>query len=114
MTFYPLEQLANLHDGYKESFEINGIRLLLIQQQDAVFLVENKCGHFGVPLEDGRLQNDSITCKGHGIEFSLKTGEIINRPWENCDPIRIFAVVYQGDAVGVELGSEGDAPNSSS
>lgn len=76
---------------------VNELNLLLIYQSDKYFLIENKCGHFGVPLSDGEISDAEITCSQHGIRFSLLTGEVVNRKFENCDRIKIFKLHQQDD-----------------
>lgn len=68
--------------------------ILLVINQSKAYLIENKCGHFGTPFFtlqqlNARLENNEIVCSEHGISFDLKTGHIVNRPYENCDPIKI-------------------------
>lgn len=65
--------------------------LLLVISQGRYHVIENKCGHFGVPLLNAELHENEIICAEHGISFDLDSGEIINRPYENCDPIKVFA-----------------------
>ena len=105
MPFYALEKTENLHNGYRRHFDIADQALLLIQTEDIVHLVENKCGHFGMPLEAGELKEGTIVCPQHGISFSLETGELANRPWENADPIKIFEITYRDGYLGVVLDS---------
>jgi nitrite reductase/ring-hydroxylating ferredoxin subunit len=76
---------------------IDGKQLLLINRNPNFYLVENKCGHFGIPLQTGCIEGEEIICSGHGISFSLETGEIVNRPYETCDPIRTYEVVVQDE-----------------
>jgi nitrite reductase/ring-hydroxylating ferredoxin subunit len=103
MAIHFLEQLGALHDGYMRGFEVGGHPVLLVQQNGVCHAVRNRCGHFGVPLHTGYLKPGVIGCVGHGIEFSLETGAIVNRPWENAEPIAVYKVVIEGDRVGVEL-----------
>ncbi|MBT7409033.1 MAG: Rieske 2Fe-2S domain-containing protein [Methylococcales bacterium] len=70
---------------------MNKIDLLLINYHE-FYLIENKCGHFGISLADGRLTDNAIVCSGHGISFDLVTGKKINRPYENCDDIKTYPV----------------------
>ena len=72
-------------------------QLLLIINKGKPHLIENKCGHFGVSFVDegkvkGKLRDNEIICAEHGISFDLDTGEIVNRPYENCNPIKVFAI----------------------
>jgi len=78
---------------------INNKDLLLIHQQSSFYLIENKCGHFGVPLSDAKIKNNEIICSHHGISFSLDTGLVVNRPYENCDPIQLFTLSIENGAI---------------
>jgi nitrite reductase/ring-hydroxylating ferredoxin subunit len=44
-------------------------RLLLIHQNGVCHLLENKCGHFEVALDEGSLEDGAIRCPIHGITF---------------------------------------------
>lgn len=102
-VFHPLEKQENIFEGYRKVFEVGEILLLLIQNNGKTSLIENRCGHFGHELESGRLDANTIVCPQHGISFSLETGEIINRPYENADPIKVFDIVSRNGFVGVIL-----------
>ncbi len=82
----------NFSEANMYPVHIQGMNLLLIHQEKKHYLIENKCGHFGIPLTDGELTSNEIICSGHGISFSLTTGEIINRPFEQCDAIKTYKV----------------------
>ncbi len=103
MNFHPLEKKENLFEGYKKVFKVGEISLLLIQHNQNTALIENRCGHFGFKLELGEVEAGTIACPQHGISFSLKTGAIANRPYENADPVRIFDIVCQDGFLGVLL-----------
>jgi len=95
-------QIASLDDYpddgiYKISQ--NNQSLLLIIKQGRPYVIENKCGHFGVPLENSQLRDNEIVCPKHGISFDLDTGKIVNRPYENCDPIRVFSLKLVGKKI---------------
>lgn len=93
---YPMLLLGKISEFQGKAMTeltLNGLSLLLICQNKQFYLVENKCGHFGLPLHTGELIDNEIICAHHGISFSLITGEVMNRPYENCDKIRLFPVV---------------------
>ena len=71
---------------------IEAVNYLLINQSGKYSLLVNQCGHFGVSLLDADLELNTIICSGHGISFDLTTGEIINRPYENCDKLKTYEV----------------------
>ena len=102
MTFHRLATRAELFDGYKQAFTVNGVAVLLVQTEGKIYAVENKCGHFGIALDIGRLIGARIQCSQHGAEFDLLSGEVTNHVVAQCDPLRTFAVVLRGDDVGIE------------
>lgn len=103
MTFHRLATRADLFDGYKQAFTVNGTAVLLVQTEGKIYAVENKCGHFGIALETGRVTGIRIQCSQHGAEFDLSTGQVINHVVAHCDPLRTFLVVSRGDEVGIEI-----------
>ena len=83
--------------GSLTELNLNGLNLLMINQEGEFYLVENKCGHFGVPLTDAEVAGSGITCSQHGIRFSMITGEVLNRKYEKCDKLKTFKVIQQDD-----------------
>jgi len=86
-----------------DSFLIGESSLLLIIHHGQYHVIENKCGHFGVPLSNGLIDGNEIICSQHGISFDLDTGKVVNRPYENCDPIKIIPVNKSGNMLYLEL-----------
>jgi len=103
MTFHRLATRAELFDGYKQPFTVNGIAVLLVQTEGKIYAVENKCGHFGIALDTGRLVGARIQCSQHGAEFDLSSGQVTNHVVAQCDPLRTFVVAARGEDVGIEL-----------
>ncbi|OOZ40683.1 hypothetical protein BOW53_06635 [Solemya pervernicosa gill symbiont] len=103
MPFHSLEKVEALHDGYQRSFEVNGLQLLLIHQQGRSYLIENRCGHFGVPLDRATLYEQSIECNQHYIRFDLNNGEVLTPNAGQCDPLRIFETVIEDGQIGFTL-----------
>ena len=75
---------------------INEKQLLLVHHNDHFYLIDNQCGHFGVPLTDAQIKNKQIICAQHGISFNLETGLVVNRPYENCEPIKTYSLTKEG------------------
>lgn len=103
MRFHRLEARANLFDGYMRAFNVDGASVLLIQNRGRVHAVENKCGHFGIPLEHGTLLDNAIRCRQHGAQFDLATGAVLNHVVAQCDPLRVFELRFDGNDVGIVL-----------
>lgn len=81
--------------------ELDDLAVLVIRSDDTVHVIENRCGHFGVRMEDGEIRDHTIVCPQHGIAFSLMTGENVNRPWEDCDVVRVFEAEVVDDIVWI-------------
>ncbi|MEJ2442588.1 MAG: Rieske (2Fe-2S) protein [Exilibacterium sp.] len=100
MTFYPLEKLHLLYDGYIRPFRIAGRDLLLVQDQGRTYLIANRCPHMDAPLTFATVRNGLLRCPMHGIEFDLLSGGARS----GClSPLEKFAVVYEGNLLGVML-----------
>lgn len=100
MAFFPLEKSHRLHDGYQQSFFVDGVKLLLVQEGDDTHLLENRCPHMDSPLTDGNVQSGYIRCPMHGMEFSLSSGESKNGGG-GC--IKTLELSYEGNQIGVNL-----------
>lgn len=90
-----------LGEESKKAVQLDGHRILILRHQGNIHVVENKCGHFGVPLDDGRLEEGNIYCAVHGVGFDLGKGEVINRAQENCSPIRVFPFEIRNGQIGI-------------
>lgn len=104
MTFYPLEKLHNLREGYRQVFQVEQLNLLLIEYNGKRLLFDNACPHAAHPLSSGTIENDVIRCPLHGIAFSLKTGQaenVENFSAKQC--IRFYSFAYRDNVIGVEL-----------
>ncbi|GEM_PF-3880812 len=90
--------IARLSDHCKDGIydiNINNESLLLIRHQRKYYLIKNKCGHFGVPLNNAHLSDNTIICRQHGISFDLESGFIVNRPYENCDALQVYPLFVE-------------------
>lgn len=104
MKFFPLEKLSRLEHGYRKTFSVAGRNLLLLQDEDQTYLVENRCPHQGAPLEKGPVRQGVITCPYHRLDFSLADGRHINNSNFSCqNRLLCFKPEYQQDTVGVLL-----------
>ena len=98
MTFYPLEKIHRLYDGYQQAFTVAGKDLLLIQDSGEVFLLRNACPHLSAPLTYASINNGVIRCPMHGIDFQLRSGCALLSP---IGPLEKFEPVYEGNQLGI-------------
>lgn len=100
MTFYPLERLMHLYDGYQRVFRVAGKSVLLIQDEGRCYLLLNQCPHQLRPLDRATVSKGTITCPHHGMCFSLTTGQT-NDGCNNA--LQSLTIAYEGQQLGVYL-----------
>jgi len=83
-----------------------GEPVVLVRQGDDVFAVAATCTHYGGPLADGLVVDNTIRCPWHHARFSLRTGEAEGAPALN--PVSCFNVRRQGDVVAITRKIEAD------
>jgi nitrite reductase/ring-hydroxylating ferredoxin subunit len=103
VRFYLLEKLINLHDGYRREFKIDERQLLLLQEQNELYLIEAFCPHRGHSLAGATIQNHTVRCPLHGYQFALRDGSLRLAGEEPCRALRRFDVVYRETDLGVML-----------
>ncbi|NIB41194.1 Rieske (2Fe-2S) protein [Pseudomaricurvus alkylphenolicus] len=101
MTYYPLEKLHQLYDGYQRAFRVQGLELLLIQDQQRTYLIENRCPHMDAPLTYASIRDGVIRCPMHGIEFNLDSGQ--GRAPGCLQPLKSYTPVYEGNTIGIVI-----------
>lgn len=100
MAFYPLSKLHRLVDGLRESHQVAGREILLIQEEGKTHLIDAICPHAGASLRNSSCNGRIMRCPAHGLGFDLNTDLCIEQPKFR---LRRYAVAYHGDTLGVEL-----------
>ncbi len=61
-----------------------------------------KCPHLGGPLNEGTLEDSTVTCPWHGSEFDVCTGAVLRGPAK--EPVKAYKVTIEGEMGRVETG----------
>src|SRR5580700_2377369 len=48
--------------------------ILVIEEQDRVYTLDNRCPHMGFPLDRGSVEDGILTCHWHHARFDLASG----------------------------------------
>ncbi|KAI3604949.1 Ferredoxin reductase (plasmid) [Cupriavidus necator H850] len=91
--------LAKFADGAMLLGHVHGEPVLLRRRGDDVFAIGAFCTHYGAPLADGLLVDDTVRCPWHHACFSLRTGEALRAP--AMDPISCWRVEQRDGIVYV-------------
>jgi apoptosis-inducing factor 3 len=91
--------LAQLADGAMLLGHVGEQPVLLARRGREVFAIDAICTHYGAPLAEGLLVEDTVRCPWHHACFSLRTGEALRPPALN--PLASWRVEQQGDRIVV-------------
>ena len=91
--------LPSIPDGGTLLGEVNGEPVLLARRGGDVFAIGAFCTHYGAPLADGLLVDETVRCPWHHACFSLRTGQPLRAP--ALDPVDCWRVEQQDSSVYV-------------
>ena len=52
----------------------DGLELLVLCVRRRFTVIENRCPHLGLPLDDARVVGRTLVCASHGYKYSLSDG----------------------------------------
>jgi len=93
----------SLVDGVPLLGTIEGDSVILVRRDAEITAIGATCTHWGGPLAEGLIVDDTIRCPWHHACFSLYTGEALRTPALN--PVAAYDVV-QRDGVVVVIGKK--------
>src|SRR5918992_4842121 len=93
--------LAELPEGGQLLGHSGGEPVLVVRRGEEIFAVGATCTHYGGPLAEGLVVDDTVRCPWHHACFSLRTGEAVRAPALN--PVTRWAL-ERGDGLGFVVG----------
>ncbi|MDQ2736879.1 MAG: FAD-dependent oxidoreductase [Pseudomonadota bacterium] len=72
--------LTSVKEGSMRLGHARGEPVILVRRGDVVHAVGAVCTHYGAPLADGLLVEDTVRCPWHHACFSLRNGEVLRAP----------------------------------
>jgi len=89
--------LTDVADGAMLLGHAEGESVLLARRGDEIFAIGATCSHYGGPLAEGLLVEDTVRCPWHHACFSLRTGEPVGAP--ALSPVACWRVERTSDRV---------------
>jgi len=90
---------------------VDGEPVLLARRGNELFAIGAVCSHYGGPLADGLMVDDTVRCPWHHACFSLRTGEPVRAP--ALDPVSCWQVEFQDGSAYVGKKIESAKPRPS-
>ena len=84
----------SLKDGEKLLGHANGEQVLLARVKGEYLAIGATCTHYGGPLAEGEVVDDTVRCPWHHACFSLRSGEALRAPALN--PVACWRVERRG------------------
>src|SRR5882672_8255566 len=91
--------IRDLRDGSMIPGQADGEGLVLVRRGDEFFAIAAHCTHYGGPLAEGLVVDDTVRCPWHHACFSLRNGEALRAPALN--PIACWRVEKQDGKIYV-------------
>ncbi len=95
-TGIPVNSLA---EGVPLLGHVQDEPVILVRRGAEVFAIGATCSHYGGPLADGLVVDDTVRCPWHHACFSLRTGEALGAP--ALSPIAGYEIVQRAGQVFV-------------
>lgn len=81
--------------------EIDRIPIAIFNLAGQFYAIEDNCPHQHLPLADGLVENDTITCPYHGAKFNIMTGAVLCPP--ACDDLKTFPARLNDGKIEIEI-----------
>jgi nitrite reductase/ring-hydroxylating ferredoxin subunit/uncharacterized membrane protein len=99
--FKPAMAEKDLVEGKPQRVEVDGQPILLLRAKSVIYAVGAVCSHYGAPLEEGKLVDETIQCPWHLSRFSLLDGSVKEGP--ACAAVPCYDVKTVNGQVQVKM-----------
>src|SRR5262245_41955920 len=91
--------IDRLADGQMLLGHVGQEAVLLVRRSNEFFAIGATCSHYGGPLAEGLLVDDTVRCPWHHACFSFRTGEALHAP--ALSPVARWQVELRDDRIFV-------------
>jgi NADPH-dependent 2,4-dienoyl-CoA reductase/sulfur reductase-like enzyme/nitrite reductase/ring-hydroxylating ferredoxin subunit len=100
--------VGDLADGHMLAGHVGDDAVLLARRGNEFFAIGATCSHYGGPLADGLMVDDTVRCPWHHACFTLRTGEVLRAP--ALSPLTCWAVELRDGRLFVTTKKDVPAP----
>ncbi|HZD35536.1 MAG TPA: Rieske 2Fe-2S domain-containing protein [Nitrososphaeraceae archaeon] len=95
--FVKVADIKDIRPSQMKEIQVKEEHICLVNLDGKYYAIGNVCTHEGGPLVDGTLEGFEVECPWHGSKFDVRTGEVINPPASEPEPI--FEVKVDGNNI---------------
>lgn len=95
---------ASLREDKPARVVADGVAIVLVKREGAIYAISETCPHLGGPLSEGKLVGNAIQCPWHGSQLALDDGHVVNGP--TAFPARCYDVRVRDGHVEVRARGE--------
>jgi NADPH-dependent 2,4-dienoyl-CoA reductase/sulfur reductase-like enzyme/nitrite reductase/ring-hydroxylating ferredoxin subunit len=92
--------ISDVRDGGMVGGHVGEDAVLVARRGNEVFAISSTCSHYGGPLAEGLIVDDTVRCPWHHACFSLRTGQAVGAPAFN--PVSCWRVEQTNGKVVVQ------------
>ncbi|MEQ9619172.1 MAG: non-heme iron oxygenase ferredoxin subunit [Deltaproteobacteria bacterium] len=93
--FEKIAKVSEVPPGEVKSFVVGNEMVAVCNVDGKFYAFRDECTHQALPLSDGILEGNKITCIYHGAEFDVETGEALCLP--ATDDVETYPVKIEGE-----------------
>jgi nitrite reductase/ring-hydroxylating ferredoxin subunit len=99
--FTPVTRAEDIPDGEMRAFQVGGEDVAVANVSGAFHAFGDTCTHAGCSLAEGDLDGTTVTCRCHGSEFDVTSGEVLGGP--ATVPVDSYEVRADGGQIGISV-----------
>ena len=73
-AFQRIASVDEVKETGLHTVQVNGHVIVLVDHEDEIYALDNRCPHMGFPLDRGSVHDGILTCHWHHARFDLCTG----------------------------------------
>jgi len=77
---------GELAEGTPKRVELGDVPVMLLRRGDEIFAISATCNHLGGPLDEGKIEGETVICPWHGSVFCLRDGKLLHGPATMPEP----------------------------
>ncbi len=64
-------------EGQMKAVSAGGRPLIVARVDGTLYAMDGRCSHMGFDLSKGRIEGPLVTCRLHGAQFDIRSGEVL-------------------------------------